>query len=112
MWPAIVIDESLTVDRKGLSKTAGGKSVPVQFFGTHDFARFCCSSRFEGCLFCFNFTYIMILFHALPDIISCLLLLSRIRVKQIISFLRGLLSSFHLKCKNQRFIRGLEEAKM
>lgn len=40
MWPAVVIDESLTVDRKGLSKTAGGRSVPVQFFGTHDFARF------------------------------------------------------------------------
>lgn len=40
MWPAIVVDESLTVDRKGLSKTAGGRSVPVQFFGTHDFARF------------------------------------------------------------------------
>ncbi|XP_024026210.1 histone-lysine N-methyltransferase ATX1 isoform X1 [Morus notabilis] len=74
MWPAIVVDESLTVDRKGLSKTAGGRSVPVQFFGTHDFAR--------------------------------------IRVKQVISFLRGLLSSFHLKCKKARFIRGLEEAKM
>ncbi|KAM6566547.1 hypothetical protein CsatA_025675 [Cannabis sativa] len=74
MWPAIVVDESLIVDRKGLSRTAGGISVPVQFFGTHDFAR--------------------------------------IRVKQVISFLRGLLSSFHLKCKKQRFIRGLEEAKM
>lgn len=40
MWPAIVIDESLIVDRKGLSNISRGKSVPVQFFGTHDFARF------------------------------------------------------------------------
>ena len=51
MWPAIVVDESLIVDRKGLNKTAGGRSVPVQFFGTHDFARFCYSLRFKGYLF-------------------------------------------------------------
>ncbi|KAM1270596.1 hypothetical protein ACFX13_032479 [Malus domestica] len=74
MWPAIVVDESLIGDRKGLSKTLGGKSVPVQFFGTHDFAR--------------------------------------IKVKQAISFLKGLLSSFHLKCKKPGFIKSLEEAKM
>ncbi|CAH9062410.1 unnamed protein product [Cuscuta epithymum] len=37
---------------------------------------------------------------------------SRIKVKQVISFLRGLLSSFHLKCKKPNFLRGLEEAKM
>ncbi|XP_050258287.1 histone-lysine N-methyltransferase ATX2 isoform X1 [Quercus robur] len=73
MWPAIVVKESLIRDRKGLSKLSGGGSVPVQFFGTHDFAR--------------------------------------IKVKQAISFLKGLLSSFHLKCKKPRFIRGLEEAK-
>jgi hypothetical protein len=40
MWPAIVVDEILIGDRKGLSKISGGRSVPVQFFGTHDFARF------------------------------------------------------------------------
>ncbi|XP_015887157.3 histone-lysine N-methyltransferase ATX2 [Ziziphus jujuba] len=74
MWPAIVVDESLIVDRKGLNNISKGKSVPVQFFGTHDFAR--------------------------------------IKVKQVISFLSGLLSSFHLKCKKPRFIRGLEEAKI
>ena len=39
MWPAIVVNESLVGDCKGLSKISGGRSVPVQFFGTHDFAR-------------------------------------------------------------------------
>ncbi|XP_004298031.1 PREDICTED: histone-lysine N-methyltransferase ATX2-like [Fragaria vesca subsp. vesca] len=74
MWPAIVVDESLIGDREGLSKTSVGGSVPVQFFGTHDFAR--------------------------------------IKVKQAISFLKGLLSSFHLKCRKSRFLKSLEEAKM
>ncbi|KAJ4841207.1 hypothetical protein Tsubulata_043984 [Turnera subulata] len=74
MWPAIVVDESLIGDRKGLNKVSGGRSVSVQFFGTHDFAR--------------------------------------IKPKQVISFLKGLLCSFHLKCKKPRFTRGLEEAKM
>lgn len=37
---------------------------------------------------------------------------ARIKVKQAISFLKGLLSSFHLKCKKSRFIKSLEEAKM
>ncbi|GKU87587.1 hypothetical protein SLEP1_g1963 [Rubroshorea leprosula] len=73
MWPAIVVDELLIGGCKGLSKTSGGKSVPVQFFGTHDFAR--------------------------------------IKVKLVVSFLKGLLSSFHLKCKKLRFTRSLEEAK-
>ncbi|KAJ7979107.1 Histone-lysine N-methyltransferase [Quillaja saponaria] len=74
MWPAIVVDESLIGDRKGLKKSSGGRSVTVLFFGTHDFAR--------------------------------------IKVKHIISFVKGLLASFHLKCKKSLFIRGLEEAKM
>ncbi|XWS09310.1 hypothetical protein CRYUN_Cryun40dG0074500 [Craigia yunnanensis] len=74
MWPAIVVNESLVGDCKGLSKISGGRSVPVQFFGTHDFAR--------------------------------------IKMKQVISFLKGLLSSFHQKCKKPRFTRGLEEAKL
>lgn len=40
MWPAIIVDESVIVKRKGLhNKTSRGKSVLVQFFGTHDFAR-------------------------------------------------------------------------
>ncbi|GMI70468.1 Arabidopsis TRITHORAX 1, SET DOMAIN PROTEIN 27 [Hibiscus trionum] len=73
MWPAIVVDESLIGDRKGLSKISGGRSVPVQFFGTHDFAR--------------------------------------IKLKQVVSFLKGLLSSLHRKCKKPRFTIGLEEAK-
>ncbi|KAL1323025.1 hypothetical protein HN51_068043 [Arachis hypogaea] len=38
MWPAVVLDESLARKCKGLN-TLGGNSVPVQFFGTHDFAR-------------------------------------------------------------------------
>ncbi|GMH29110.1 hypothetical protein Nepgr_030953 [Nepenthes gracilis] len=74
MWPAVVVDESRVGDRKGLSKNSGGRSVPVQFFGTHDFAR--------------------------------------IQLKQILSFLRGLLSSFHLKYKSPRFLRSLKEAKI
>ncbi|KAA3480227.1 histone-lysine N-methyltransferase ATX2-like [Gossypium australe] len=74
MWPAIVVDESLLGDREGLSKISGGRSVPVQFFGTHDFAR--------------------------------------IKLKQVVSFLKGLLSSFHRKCKKPRFSRGLEEARL
>ncbi|KAJ9178448.1 hypothetical protein P3X46_010328 [Hevea brasiliensis] len=74
MWPAIVVDESLIGNRKGLNKISGKKSVFVQFFGTHDFAR--------------------------------------IKPKQVISFLKGLLSSFHLKCRKPHFARSLEEAKM
>ncbi|PSS23999.1 Histone-lysine N-methyltransferase [Actinidia chinensis var. chinensis] len=77
IWPAIVVNESLLENRKGLSRTSGGKSLPavsVQFFGTHDFAK--------------------------------------VNAKQVISFLRGLLSSFHLKCKKPNFVQSLEEAKM
>ncbi|KAM7260046.1 hypothetical protein ACFE04_015787 [Oxalis oulophora] len=40
MWPAIIVDESLILNRKGLKQIPGGKSVLVHFFGTHDFARF------------------------------------------------------------------------
>lgn len=74
MWPAIVLDESRAAGCKGLNKGLGEKSVLVQFFGTHDFAR--------------------------------------VKLKQVISFLRGLLSSFHLKCKKPKFAQSLEEAKM
>ncbi|KAJ4967635.1 hypothetical protein NE237_014336 [Protea cynaroides] len=74
MWPAIVMNEAQISARKGLKPTSADRSIPVQFFGTHDFAR--------------------------------------ISMKQVISFLRGLLSSFHLKCKQTRFRRSLEEAKM
>ncbi|KAK6145756.1 hypothetical protein DH2020_019625 [Rehmannia glutinosa] len=74
VWPAIVLDESHVGERKGLKKTSGEKSVLVQFFGTHDFAR--------------------------------------VTQKQVISFLKGLLSSCHSKCKKPTFLRGLEEAKM
>ncbi|GFQ04380.1 histone-lysine n-methyltransferase atx2 [Phtheirospermum japonicum] len=74
VWPAIVLDESNVGERKGLKKISGEKSVLVQFFGTHDFAR--------------------------------------VTRKQVISFLKGLLSSCHSKCKKPAFVRGLEEAKM
>lgn len=40
MWPALIMDESLIGGRKGLKRTKGDRSVLVQFFGTHDFARF------------------------------------------------------------------------
>uniref|UniRef100_A0A8R7UGS1 Histone-lysine N-methyltransferase ATX2 n=1 Tax=Triticum urartu TaxID=4572 RepID=A0A8R7UGS1_TRIUA len=36
---------------------------------------------------------------------------ARIKSKQAVPFLNGLLSSLHLKCKQTRFSRGLEEAK-
>ncbi|CAH8320108.1 unnamed protein product [Eruca vesicaria subsp. sativa] len=40
MWPAVIVDESVIGERKGLNnKVSGGRSVLVQFFGTHDFAR-------------------------------------------------------------------------
>ncbi|KAJ8774382.1 hypothetical protein K2173_011631 [Erythroxylum novogranatense] len=74
MWPAIIVDEALISDRKGLNRFSGGRSVLVQFFGTHDFAR--------------------------------------VKPKQIISFLKGLLSCFHHKCKKPQFAQSLEEAKM
>lgn len=74
VWPAVIVDDSVLGSRKGLNRASEGKSVPVQFFGTHDFAR--------------------------------------VNVKQVISFLKGLLSSFHLKCKKPNFMQSLEEAKM
>ncbi|KAL1801903.1 hypothetical protein ACET3Z_030550 [Daucus carota] len=39
MWPAIVLDESACSNLKILNKISGERSVLVQFFGTHDFAR-------------------------------------------------------------------------
>ncbi|XP_047317606.1 histone-lysine N-methyltransferase ATX2-like [Impatiens glandulifera] len=73
-WPALVLEEDLIVGCKGLSREkVGQKSYPVQFFGSHDFAR--------------------------------------VNMKQVSPFLRGLLSSFQLKCKKPDFVRGLEEAK-
>ncbi|XP_028759661.1 histone-lysine N-methyltransferase ATX2 [Neltuma alba] len=74
MWPALVMDESLAGNCKGLKLFSGGRSVPVQFFGTHDFAR--------------------------------------VRLQQVKSFLTGLLSRLHLKCKKPHFFEGLEEAKI
>ncbi|KAG7573256.1 PWWP domain [Arabidopsis suecica] len=75
MWPAVIVDESVIGERKGLNnKVSGGGSLLVQFFGTHDFAR--------------------------------------IKVKQAISFIKGLLSPSHLKCKQPRFEEGMQEAKM
>jgi len=39
MWPAVIVNAALVRNWKGLNKSAGGISVPVQFFGSHDFAR-------------------------------------------------------------------------
>ncbi|KAL9242503.1 hypothetical protein vseg_016495 [Gypsophila vaccaria] len=74
MWPALIIDESRVSECKGLNKSSGGRSFPVQFFGSHDFAR--------------------------------------IQVKQMVSFVKGLNTCFHLKCKTPSFIRSLKEAKV
>ena len=52
MWPAIVVDESLIGERKGLKKFSGERSVFVQFFGTHDFARLVILSRFKEIVWC------------------------------------------------------------
>lgn len=46
MWPAVVVDESCLGNRKGLTKNSEGKSVPVQFFGSHDFARYAAKKLF------------------------------------------------------------------
>ncbi|KAJ1435470.1 Zinc finger, PHD-type [Sesbania bispinosa] len=73
MWPAVVLDESFASNCKGLKTFIGGRSVPVQFFGTHDFAR--------------------------------------VRLQQVKSFLSGLLTDLHSKCKKLSFFEGLEEAK-
>ncbi|OIW17292.1 hypothetical protein TanjilG_22404 [Lupinus angustifolius] len=73
MWPAVVLDESLASNCKGLKMLLGGRSVPVQFFGTHDFAR--------------------------------------VRVQHVKSFISGLLTDLHSKCKKLSFIEGIEEAK-
>ncbi|XP_019707927.1 histone-lysine N-methyltransferase TRX1 [Elaeis guineensis] len=74
MWPAVVVNESNVGASQGLKPVRVDKSVLVQFFGTHDFAR--------------------------------------IKLKNAIPFLNGLLSSLHLKCKQARFHRSLDEAKM
>lgn len=74
MWPAIVLSESCISEHEGLNRVPGGRSISVQFFGTHDFAR--------------------------------------VKSTQVTSFLSGLISSFHLKCKKPPFVRSLEEAKM
>ncbi|CAN8247651.1 unnamed protein product [Cochlearia groenlandica] len=75
MWPAVIVEESVIGERKGLNnKVSGGGSLLVQFFGSHDFAR--------------------------------------IKVKQATSFIQGLLSPSHLKCKQPRFEEGMQEAKM
>uniref|UniRef100_A0A1J3CTG2 Histone-lysine N-methyltransferase ATX1 n=2 Tax=Noccaea caerulescens TaxID=107243 RepID=A0A1J3CTG2_NOCCA len=75
MWPAVIVDESVVGERKGLNnKVPGGRSLVVQFFGTHDFAR--------------------------------------IKEKQATSFIKGLLSPSHLKCKQPRFEEGMQEAKI
>ncbi|KAF9688319.1 hypothetical protein SADUNF_Sadunf02G0185100 [Salix dunnii] len=112
MWPAIVVDGALIGDHKGLSKNIGRGSLSVQFFGTHDFARFVAlpslkeilfvsiTSQSVGHLFLFEVDFIFYLST------------TRIKPKQAISFLNGLLSSFHLKCRQPRFTQGLEEAKM
>ncbi|CAN6460712.1 unnamed protein product [Victoria cruziana] len=73
MWPAIVMDETQAARCKGLERAPREISLPVQFFGTYDYAR--------------------------------------IKMKQIIPFYKGLLSSFHLKCKHARFLEGLEETR-
>ncbi|KAI4334802.1 hypothetical protein L6164_013511 [Bauhinia variegata] len=70
MWPAVVLDESFC---QGLKSFPGGSLVPVQFFGSHDFAR--------------------------------------VKMRHAVPFVKGLLASFHLKCKKPRFIDSLEEAK-
>lgn len=40
MWPAVVIDEAYVGANRVLKTMQGERAVSVQFFGTHDFARF------------------------------------------------------------------------
>jgi c-di-GMP-related signal transduction protein len=112
MWPAIVVDGALIGDHKGISKNIGGGSISVQFFGTHDFARFVVLLSLKEILFVsITAQCVGHLFLIEVDFIFYLSS-TRIKPKQAISFLKGLLSSFHLKCKQPRFTRSLEEAKM
>lgn len=105
MWPAVVLDESLASSCKGLKTFVGGRSVPVQFFGTHDFARF-------GILLKLREFYFSILSEKLSSFNTNRALPSfRVRVQQVKSFLSGLLTDLHSKCKKPSFIEGLEEAK-
>ncbi|OWM70979.1 hypothetical protein CDL15_Pgr013160 [Punica granatum] len=39
MWPGIIVDDSHMINRGVSNKISTGRSVSVQFFGTHDFAR-------------------------------------------------------------------------
>lgn len=107
MWPALVLDDSLVGERKGLNRNSGEKSVLVQFFGTHDFAR--CDIMIYMIIDYLCFVGNIVVIFSNTIVIS---FFSRVKRKQVISFLRGLLSSFHLKCKKPNFVRSLEEAKM
>lgn len=40
MWPAVVVDESNVPANRALKPGRLDQSILVQFFGTHDFARF------------------------------------------------------------------------
>lgn len=69
MWPAVVVDESCLGNLKGLTKNSEGKSVPVQFFGTHDFARYAVKKLEDNYFFLILHSFIIlkqiILFNAL-----------------------------------------------
>jgi hypothetical protein len=97
MWPAVVVDESDVPANRALKPVRLDQSIHVQFFGTHDFARLVCRNNFYTIDF-FSLNYNL-----------CFVL--RVKLKQAVPFLNGLLSSLHLKCKQASFSRSLEEAK-
>lgn len=98
MWPAVVVDESNVPATRALKSIRLDQSMLVQFFGTHDFARLVLYIQFWHHLTSFSWNY--------P-----LWIILRIKLKQAVPFLNGLVSSLHLKCKQASFSRSLEEAK-
>lgn len=107
MWPGLVVDDSHI--------SAQGFQIKLLLADQFLF-NFSVPMILQGLEFCFLEEYFFsvryILFWSLTSLsVALILLLFRLKTKQIISFLRGLLSSLHLKCKKPRFVRALEEAK-
>ena len=77
MWPAVIVDESQVIDRKGMGKNHGGRSVPVQFFGTHDFARYIFQLRhystLVNLLYCSDPRGLEFVFCLIKTLIICLM---------------------------------------
>lgn len=68
------------------------------------------SSKYLNILFCYRIIQMNVTHY--QKLKFNIFWLYRIKVKQATSFLKGLLASSHLKCKQPRFEEGMHEAKM